>query len=989
MADSSSYFDSPSWFKASDEDRALVIDDQFNARAAKSEAYAKANDRGKAAIRSAYQQVIEAEALKSPSNPAPAEARAAQIKTDSQGFLANMRDKISRSHAQGIDLVKGATSVNADGTVDKDFGDWGVKYLQKQVDTPKTYAEKKLDADVTSRIKSFSHGGVAEKAQAALGLIGDALTNPEGLAYLGADSAATLTAAYLSGKAGALAGTGVAAGAALVTGGAAAPIAAVTVPVGTTIGTISGVAAHSTALKYMEKIQKSLDENKIPYTAANIQAWMEANPDIIKEHQDTSIKYGGTMGVVSAVTGFIGGKTATIAERAALRQAATSVEAPAVKAALTDIAKKTGRTIEDVTKQTINREAKELLATTSFKSKLGQTVGNYGIQIVSEPIEEAASLAVSGEKITAKELIMETLGGIGGGPYGAVVDKAIFGTTIATDQTKDFIKKMAASTPESRTAASEQKAEIKDAKVQRQAPADLNFKRDVADTDPADPKVDAWADPAHKSYDPIKAATILAKVEDPSADHVDKARKVQNDFRASILDLNDQKEALAGEYNTLVKANDNRAVHVKDQIDNLDKLIEQKTGTYQQVAEQVTKIKNRATMSAQARVITPIDPETATPDQVTEHITASLGSHGNKDAVTNDGIAKLMERPDLSDDQRTMLGALTAANVARKNINDRATSGKSMDEVSEDIYSGDAKSDFKGIDAYRQGITNHLQEGRVAQAEKQLDGLKKFRDAHVLKAQQTSELYDVVKEKGIAGFTPAQAKMYAQMQRENSKFELHPVKSKNFVPNIQSEAVALNAEVTLAESLLSVHKNKGKATTSPATSSAPTANPAAPVVESKPVAPVTLKVTPKPVPAMAEVKPAEPVVAKPTVTADLDINYSALSDEVLQRFADKAEATEMDKLTSDQATKLAAVNKEIAHRHERNALVEDIEINESTDKEISDSLSSNSIESLNDLTITYTDTDGSEVTKPYSEASQELDTEIQEAEDILKCFKSK
>lgn len=822
MAEPSNVFDIPGWYDATPEEQTLVANDHFNTIASNDQTYLNSDEAGKAEIRSAYQQLIEASALQNPNNPAIAKAQADQSKTDRQGFIANFKDKLFRSHEQAVDLapmVKEA--LNPDGQLNPEFFARGAKYLQKQSAAPRTYADKELDADVTSRIKQFNHGGVSDKIKAAFGLVGDALTNPEGVMYLGADSAASITAMLLGAKAGALVGSGITA----ATGGTGA----VAIPVATAFGTIAASTAHSGALEFMGLVQKDLDDNKIPYTEANIKAFYEANPDRIKQHQESALKYGVTMGTTDAAFGAVGGKIATLPEKAAVRSARATAMAPAGKAAIEEIVQKTGKSVDEITELYVNSQAKANLATQTFKSKLGHKVAGTGMEIISEPATEAAASIASGKEVTAKDLIMETLGGIGAGPYGAAVNTSIFGTKVAGDQTKTFAKKLLASTPESRAIAAEQKEEIKAAKVQKQSPADYAFEKDVAATDINDPKVNEWADPAHAAYDPVKAVSVLAKVEDPDTDLIDRARGIQNDFRAEIMKLGQQKIELSQKFNQLVDDGDSEAHNVQTQLNNLDKLIAHKTGTYQQVGAQVNKLKERANIIAQSREVKSIDPETATPDEVTEHITSSLGSGpSNPNIISNDGIATLLKRTDISDEQRGMLGALTAANIARKTINDRATSGKSIAEVSEDIYRGMDKSDFKGIDAYRQGIMQHLTANDEVKAAKQLEGLTKFRDAHQEKSELATELFDAYRNNG-GKFTADQQNRYDAYRKLHPTFKINE-RSLNYVSNVAQEATALNAEVKLAESLIAVHKTKGQVVASPTPSSTSTANPAAPIV---------------------------------------------------------------------------------------------------------------------------------------------------------------
>jgi hypothetical protein len=764
--------------------------------------YLNADAAGKARMEFAYQQLAEAQALQDPNNPLVAEAKAAQAEADSQGFLANMFDKTIRSHKQAFDVApRVADAMNPDGSVATDFGAWSAKYFQKQQAAPRTYEDKKLDADLTQRIKAWNDGGPTEKVQAAFGILGDILTNPKAAMYAGADSASSITAMLLGAKTGGLIG-----------GAAAGPVGAT---VGTVVGTVGASASHSAALKFMELVQKGLDEDKIPYTASNIQSWMENNTDKVQEYQTKSTKYGMSMGVADAAFGAVGGKVATTFERAALRQANASALAPVGKAAISEIVQKTGSTVEDATQAYIQSQARNTLATQTFKSKVGYKATGLGTEIISEPATEAIGTLSAGEELSAKELIMEAVGGVGAGPYGAAVNTSIFGTKIAGDQTKAFAKKLLASTPESRAAEKEQKAEIKAATLQRQSPA--HFQREVAATDPTDPKVDMWADHTNKeTYDPIKAVTVLAKTVDPDSTVVEKARAVQNTYLDELNKDYDKYDELQAQFDAVKDKDKAAEVNLESQLVNQRALLKEKRSVYDQVAGQVTLIKNAALEVGKDKPVdTPLDnPATIKPDDLTDHITQSFGS---RDTTPDEQITELLKRSDLSAEHKTMLQDMADSNAIRKVITDRATSGKSMDQVSADIYHGPKGSKFKGIDSYKQGVREALTSGNTVQLTKELEGLKAFRDAHVTKDQNVTEILAAMKSK--EGLSKEQSATYLKLQRENSNFELHPITSVGMAGNIKREAAALNAEVKLAESLIAVHKTKGQVVASPTPSS--------------------------------------------------------------------------------------------------------------------------------------------------------------------------
>lgn len=930
------FFDNKDWF--SSQTQGATIDREFDASIGQTPDYQNADPAGKADMKLAFKQLIEESAAKSLNNPAVIQGIRDQSDADNAGALENAATAAGRSTAssayRAVNLADDLV-----GPADKDYAKNLSLYAEKQRNLPMTRASKELGMDMARWRKEYDAGDLFDKAIASAKLVGNVIGNPEAILQTGAESAGSLmssaTGAFMGAKAGGVIGS-------VIPGaGTAAGVA-----VGTPVGMFLGSAQDAATSKMSERILEALEKNGVAPTESNIQMFLDKNPGLVEQSQQDAVKYGTILGVIDTALGGLFSRFATLPTRAARKTAMQSMD-DASRAMLAEKAKELGVSATDLTEDFINAGAKDILASQSFKSKLGYKSASYGGEVIGEPVSEAAATASVGEKIKAEDLIYETIGGVGAGPVGASINTAAMGSKLVANKTGEFTKKILESTPESRALAKEQKQEIKAAEVQKDSATQFNFNRDVKNTDPMDPVVDKWGDPANQAYDPIKAVTILAKAEEPDTDLVDRARAVQNNFKKHLESLYDRSDKLI-EKAAALEAKGEDVSGIGEQIQKLNTLINVKTEAFQEVAKKVASIKNKAALSAQSKELSTIDTETATPDEVTSHITESLGSHGNKSAVTNAAIEKLKQRKDLSTEQHDMLEALTVANVARQGVMATVTNRKSQSDVSNDIYNGMANSEFKGIDAYHQGITNHLQAGRTKEAEIQLEGLKKFQAAHQLKSDRVSELYEVVKTKGIAGFTPAQAQMYKAMQRENPNFELHPVKSKHLVPAIAQEAAAIAAEVKVAESLLKVHATKGQATTAPAASSTPTINPPQPAVETK-----------------SAPAPAEPIIEPKESVSDL----SPVSGARPKRES------------------LSTVREDVAPETEEPAVdVPTDEINDSTIEEIADSFDGVIDPKLQELSVTYTDTDGTEVTQPFNKVMQELDTEINEAEEILKCF---
>jgi hypothetical protein len=504
----------------------------------------------------------------------------------------------------------------------------------------------------------------------------------------------------------------------------------------------------------------------------------------------------------------------------------------ASRAMLAEKAKELGKPLTELTEDLINGRAGNILSQQTFKSKLGYKSASYGGEVIGEPISEAAATLAVGDELTAEDLIMETIGGVGAGPVGASINTTAMGSKLVSNKTGEFVKKIVNSTPESKAIEAQQRQEMEEAKAQYDSDIKGKSFKDVEETDPRDVKVDAWADPKNKDYDPVKAVKVLAKAEDLDTELIDKARKVQNDFRAHILEIGQEIGGLIEKRQVLTEAGQD-TTNISAQIDRAEKILNVKKLTFKDVSAQVTMMKNRDQAVAQSKEITTIDPETASPEEVSRHITDSLGSSGNKFAATDEHIEKLLGRKDLAVEDVTVLKNMKDANAARKLVVENAKI-KTADEVANDIYHGVANSDFKGIDAYQRGISNHTESGRIPEAQKQLDGLIKFRDDHQQKYDAMVDIFETMKtakdkNNPESALSPTQLATYRDMQAKakvvGKAFSIHPIKSHNLIPMIGQEVAALNAEVKLAESVIEGKQSKIKATPSPKVSSAPTIDP--------------------------------------------------------------------------------------------------------------------------------------------------------------------
>ena len=882
--------DYPEWFTDTPDVQSATIDENFNRLFGNDPDFLNADPATQANIRQAHLQLVQEAALKSKHNPSKFEAARNQAQTDEGTFLGNFTRTLKRSHEDTLRRGLMLDDVVPGNQLDADFAAQAVKYFEKRTEAPMTAERKQLAQDMAKWQKNTEHGTFWDKTKATGTLVKDIVTNPGGVMDVAAESAASMSVI----GAGAAAGSAVGAGVTAVTGGLAAPIA----PAFTAAGMWGAETADAASSKFMEKLQGRLQEAGIAPTESNIQMFLDKNPELVEQDKQDALKYGGVLGAVDVALGGFFSKLATLPTRAARKAALASAEAAPARAMLAEAAQATGKPIEELTEDYVNRLAADALGARTFKQKLGTAGTAYVGEIASEPTSEAIATASIGEENTAENLIYETLGGIGAGPYGAAINTAALGTKLAANKTGEFTQKLLASTPETKATVAAQEQAFEQAKQQSRAAAEFAYKKTVAETAPDDTRVDDWANPEHPDYNPIKAVAVLAKAQDTDVTALDKARAVANNMMVEIQNIDAEMAMVEEKQKEAQAAGDKgKVLLLGDELKRLSDTIEYKAATRQKVMTQVDLMKNKAIAAAQTKDIKPIDIETATPEEITDHITESIGSHGNKNAAKNEDIQALLKRQDITTEQRTLLSDTLKANVARQQVEETAKSSKSMVDVANDIYRGMQGSEFKGIDSYMQGITYYLQKGDTESATKQLEGLKRFRDAHQTKAEQTKDLFETYKKKATEArnyaieeiYSPEQQKVYRSMQKENPKFYVANETIKLVTAEAQ-EVAALNAEVTRAESLM-----KLKTAPTPATESqiAESILPESPAIE-------------------------EPVQETPNLPEEALVvpDYSQAKDDVLQRFLDKANTviSAGGSLTPEQQQKFNAITQVMEQR---------------------------------------------------------------------------
>lgn len=779
MAEQEIVSDSADWFNLSAEDQSAVIDLDFDETVAQTDVYQQADEAAQADYRQAHRMTVEEAALNSRHNPANIEGRQDQSQANRAGWVKNTLTKVGESHTNAAARATMVDdSINPDGSVDDDFAQQASLYYQKQQNQITTREEKRLAAAITKLTKATERDGFLNDTLAwAEFIFKDLPQNLTGVMHVAADSASSITTMGAGGLTGAKVG-----------GAVGTVVPGIGNVAGATVGGATGMIAASIAdagsSKFLEELRTAMTEQDLALTPTNIKMFLDHNSDAIQAMQKKSAQYGGILGIVDVALGGFASKLATLPTRAARQSAIRSMD-DASRAMLSEVAQKSGKSLDDLTEDLINVRTRETLDARGFKAKLKDKGTSLTGEVISEPASEAAATAGVGDEVKLEDLLYETLGGIGAGPYGAAVNTAVLGTKVAADKTGEFKKKILA-TPEQKAVVAEQKTQQKVAKEQQRSEAAFQFKKDVEAADPTDhAEIDRIASPKGEN-NPVKAAAILAKQDDVAS--IDKLKEVETNFKADFLqnleryyELDDKKAA--GEELT---------VEETQEIGHLQKLVTTQEQTFQKLQEYSARAAEKATQSREQKEVQPLDAEKATQTSITEQVTESFGSHGT---VTNETIDSLLQRDDLIPEQQEMLSAMKEANASRE-----ALESKNLNQVRHDIYHGIRGSEFKGVDAYKQAISHYLHPeiNDQANAQKQLEGLQRFRDAHQLKAQRFTELHTALVE-GKA-WTSQQRQMYALMQADNKNLTIHKG-SGRLVAAVQQEADALGKEVALAESL--------------------------------------------------------------------------------------------------------------------------------------------------------------------------------------------
>lgn len=812
---------SAAWFKLTPEKQKAITELSFKEKyASGNNAYYNNADAAKRSrIKQAYTNMLEDTAYSSEFNPSTQRRIDNQAEADDSSPFRNTITKIGESFKDTIGRIPMTLdAMNPDGKVSDKLAERAAKHFARQDEKIITEEQKGIQNVLATAEKEIDKAGgfwSLGGLKAAAATVPELVANPWGVIQVGADSSASMAVM----GAGALAG-GIAAG-----------------PVGSAIGMFATETADAANSKFLEIARERLKSQGLPPTEANLNQLFQ-DTEFVKAAQITSDKYATALAATGVVTGAVVGRLVTSPARAALKAARETVTSTD-NVLLATAAKAKNIPVEQFIDGEVNRIASATLKAQSFKAKLGYSTANYAGAIASEPVSEAVAKTVIGEKATFTDLMNETLGGIGMGPIEASINKAAFGTKIAGAAIVDTAKDIINSTPETKMAAVERKNAMAAVQTLAKTEAVHDYDNKIAEITPDSDEFKAIADPTNKdTYNPIAAMDALIGTEkkrkpvDPEIHG--QALKVANDYMTQLVETNKQLEAIKAKGESVTPDEVKQAKHLEElglkQFEIANKL-------YKRVELVTTQLNN-----AKAKP-TPIDVVNDSADNVM----VRLGSHGtsNKDTIPMTEVEQLLEREDIKSNPVAVnqLTKYKEAKTLREQVEiQQQNMSKSMAEVSTDIYHGKRGMDFKGIDAYQEGIKHFLNPkvNNEVKAQTELDGLRKFSEVINEKADVAEAVFQsMAKNKEYVPTAEQQAVL------DYHKLSIHPIVSKNLVPQIRMEANALNSEVALAEATYKALSGKSNTITSAPVQTAPTASVAKPTIAPVVSVPVVSVVKPK------------------------------------------------------------------------------------------------------------------------------------------------
>ena len=343
--------------------------------------YTGANDATKQAIRQRFGVGVAAE----PEMDQPKD----------EGFFTNVGKLALEGGERAIGAAKVSPSV-----ISGNVGKEQAKGIAEQLAMKPTVQPKEL-TEVTTAFRDEAEAlkkaqGFKESVVPTLQFMGEfgkqALTNPKGIAYLTAQSAANMAPSILGmialGKAGAAAGTVVAPGPGTAIGGVG----------GAMLGGFSGGAPIEIGAQFIENVGKELSARGMEPTQENVEALLSDKKFVDKAVSEARTK-GTTTAAVDAVMTAGAGRYATGPRRAAIKAAQTEMGVAADAAAV-------AKRAEEILKQGTKAER----AVRAVK----RGAGAVGIDVAGGGLSEAAGQYAAFGEVDPESVALEMLGELGG-----------------------------------------------------------------------------------------------------------------------------------------------------------------------------------------------------------------------------------------------------------------------------------------------------------------------------------------------------------------------------------------------------------------------------------------------------------------------------------------------------------------------------------------------------------------------------------------------
>ncbi len=316
--------------------------------------------------------------------------------------LGNGYDDMSRSMNNAVWLAKGGDTDQ----VAKNIAD-NMK-LRAAEAAGRTDGQKRLD----SAIKAVSDAdGFQNTVKAGWGAVKTAWDEPGAVGLGAAESAASFIPTVAGGLTGSAAGGAAGAGVGSVAAGVgAAPGAAFGAVWGGRVGMVAGTTAMEAGSELEQMVQEKLEANKQEATPGNIKAIL-SDPQFVSDAQKRATAKGLTVGMVDLVTNGVAGRVLSAPARAAEKKAiGTLMEG-------TNLDEKAARSL---LASPAGRAALAAAEPSKFKTAMAH-VGAFGVEVLGEPVSEAASQAVARDKVDWGDVAAEGIYGFGQAAGGTVV----------------------------------------------------------------------------------------------------------------------------------------------------------------------------------------------------------------------------------------------------------------------------------------------------------------------------------------------------------------------------------------------------------------------------------------------------------------------------------------------------------------------------------------------------------------------------------------